>query len=200
MRGSVLVIAALIGALAGCTGTSATPADDDASIAPSDFTADNKVLDPYGIAKPSPGVVDFEPRQAELIGPDFVFQFDWQTVVEEITGDLALVWQLPSELKASPGNEFIVLHVPAKRDTPPVTTGSPDPYRAELDTGGTLRRLEGGTTADSIVVLSVPIGAPANLRVTASGRTQSLDLRTGRRGPDAVALFYSQPRWSGTTE
>jgi len=200
MRGSVLVTAALIGVLAGCTGTSATPADDDASVAPTDFTADNKVLDPYGIAKPSPGVVDFEARRAELLGPDFVFQFDWQTVVQEITGDLALVWQLPSELKASPGNEFIVLHVPAKRDAPPVTSDPPTPYKAELDIGGAVRTLQGGTTPDSIVVVSVPIGAPANLRVTASGRTQSLDLRTGQRGPDAVQLFYTRPSWSGTTE
>jgi hypothetical protein len=40
------------------------------------------------------------------------------------------------------------------------------------------------------LVVSVPEGGTATLRVTDEGRTQSYDLRAGERGPDAIAGYY----------
>jgi hypothetical protein len=40
------------------------------------------------------------------------------------------------------------------------------------------------------LVISVPVGHPAILQVTDDGRTQSMDLRTGQRGDDAIAGYY----------
>ncbi|WIV59227.1 hypothetical protein [Amycolatopsis nalaikhensis] len=90
------------------------------------------------------------------------------------------------DYRAADGQEFLRLSAtnPASSDgsaegvtAQVVRDGAAHPVRlAELETGG--------------LVVSVPKGHTATLQVTDEGRTQSLDLRTGRRGADAIPGYY----------
>jgi hypothetical protein len=61
----------------------------------------------------------------------------------------------------------------------------------KLIVGGEARTLDSHSPSGRRTLLVVaPVGAPIQLVVTDQGRTQSLDLRTGKRG-DAVAGFYT---------
>jgi hypothetical protein len=160
------VLAAALVLAAGCT-TAPTP-----PTRPADYLKDF-----CGFAAPSATVSGRGPFR--LTGPHFDLSF---------TGSQVLTYD--DELyRPAPGHEFLCV----SGWTGELGIGSykmenDDKVSARIVIDGALRPLKDLPTGG--LMLSVPTGHPVALQVTDDGRTQSLDLRTGERGQDAIAGYY----------
>jgi hypothetical protein len=132
-------------------------------------------------------------EQAMIVGPQYAVAFDWTTVTQQIDSEDAVALGLAGPVTAPPGSELFLAHVVAHLpralnnilgrtvDTQLIVDGNPRSASLRFDENG-------------LLILAVPAGASVVLSVTDSGRTQTLDLRTGMRGAGANPLFYT--RWA----
>ena len=126
-----------------------------------------------------PMTADGSAAQARLVGPHFDLEF---TKIEATTENLAPAF------RAAPGHEILLLHGDTTQQRPAYNAGSGDSVTASVVVDGATRPLQ-YLPAYGLAV-SVPQGHTATLQVTDDGRTQSLDVRTGKRGKDAIAGYY----------
>lgn len=131
------------------------------------------------------------PADAAIIGPEYATAFDWTATVPRIENEDAIRMGLPGAVAAPSGAELFLAHVarPLPRPVGPAGVQTP---KTQVVVGGQARPSSLRFGRDSILVVAVPAGAPVLLKMTDQGRTQTLDLRTGRRGPDADPLFYTR--------
>jgi hypothetical protein len=129
----------------------------------------------------------FPEDRGELIGPHFEMKLSWRATGPAVT-------ESPGPARAADGEELVLVAM----EYPHVQEGLDEAPTAELVVDGTATALERLTYVDNdpefrggvIVMASVPTGKPVALRVSDAGRTQTLDVRTGDRGDDAIDLYY----------
>jgi hypothetical protein len=140
-------------------------------------------------------------QEGTLIGPHFHLRVQGIAVTEELSELGAVALRLYKARHAAEGQEFVVVTFGEVEDGTPwrrdLNEMSQKMVSLTVEAGGRTRsvttypRVMGNETAGpATLALSVPKGAPVTLRVTDDGRTQSLNLRTGQRGSDAVAAYY----------
>lgn len=151
-------------------------------------------------------------QEGTLIGPHFHLRVLGIAVIEELSQRVAVALRLYETRHAAEGQEFVIVTFDKVEDDTPWQR---DPYEMwremvslTLEVGGRTRSvttypryMSNETAGPATLALSVPKGAPVTLRVTDDGRTQSMDLRTGRRGNDAIAAYYKPlPKLKVTAE
>lgn len=148
-----------------------------------------------GEPDPSPATA-VTPADGAFAGPHFRFQFvavrvgDTGPKAGSRTSDTA-------RQHAAAGYQLVAAYT-----KPPGQPGwralDSDSVTGQVVVDGTPRPLPADAlTKGSGLVVSVPKGRPVILRVTDDGRTQSYDLRAGRRGDDAVAGYYRPQQVTG---
>lgn len=119
-------------------------------------------------------------------GPHFSWQFGLVQVTRT-TPESGFAGKLA---QAAQGHEFIAVYAEPGA-LAQFRTEPGDQVTAAVVADGTARPLPAGVLAHSEgLLVSVPRGGTATLRVTDEGHTQSYDLRTGTRGPGAIAGYY----------
>jgi hypothetical protein len=103
-----------------------------------------------------------------------------------------------TDLVAAPGSELLLVHADRVTTVSVLDPDGPAPTAAVLLADGPRALPAGVPGANAVVVVSVPVGGAGMLAVTDADRRQSIDLRTGRPGPDADPLF--RPQWTATAE
>ncbi|GLY79262.1 hypothetical protein [Actinoallomurus iriomotensis] len=191
--------------IAGCTASTSSPSS---SGRPVRVAAPTYAEFGDGSAFPLP-VARFPEDSARLVGPHYSLQIDRVAFADRLTQDQAIGFEQQvsdiGPMRAAPGHRFMMLltarhKVTAALENDPMKQVSPDGVRAELRVGGTTLRLPGGFSdlaVENTILMSVPTAGDPVLAVTDSGRTQSLDLATGKRGADAIAGYYPVPKGSG---
>ncbi|WP_130346375.1 hypothetical protein [Herbihabitans rhizosphaerae] len=137
-----------------------------------------------------------------LAGPYFSLKVAWVATGPAITDHPMNRHVYEEPRRAAPGQELLVFQVdPSVRGGDWVLRDDQPAPVAELVVAGVAVKLEksplrsrGGSYTPSldgaVAVASVPTGAPVSIRVTDTGRAQTLDLRTGRRAADAIGGYY----------
>lgn len=131
------------------------------------------------------------PDDAAIIGPEYSMAFDWTATVPRIDADDAILMGLPGAIAAPSGAELFLAHVAWPLPRPVGKAGMLTPA-TQMVVGGRVRSLTVRFGRDGILIVSVPTGAPVLLKMYDQGRTQTLDLRSGKRGSDANPLFYTR--------
>ncbi|MEV6965576.1 hypothetical protein AB0M47_10695 [Hamadaea sp. NPDC051192] len=131
------------------------------------------------------------PADAAIIGPEYAVAFDWTATVSRIDEDDATRMGLPGAIAAPSGAEFFLVHVAQPSPRPVGKSGALTPA-TQVVVAGQARPLSVRFGRNGVLVISAPTGAPVLLKMTDKGRTQTLDLRTGKRGSDANPLFYTR--------
>jgi len=131
------------------------------------------------------------PADAVIIGPEYVTAFDWTATVQRIDADDAIRMGLPGAIAAPSGTELFLAHVARPLPRPVGKAGVLTPA-TQVVVGGQTRPSSVRFGRDGVLIVSVPTGAPVLLKMTDKGRTQTLDLRSGKRGSDANPLFYTR--------
>jgi hypothetical protein len=164
---AVLVIAGLVAvfALRPRSGGS-----DRAAVQPADYAA---VFDGLGR-----GGTSLNPNEAGLVGPHFAVHYSGAS-----TGDR----EPTGRFRAAPGHEFLFLYG-IQGNARAFTPESTDKVGAAVVVDGVTRPLLDIPVTG--LVVSVPTGHDATLVITDDGRAQSLDVQTGKRGGDAVPVYY----------
>lgn len=205
----LMAVAVLL--LTGCGATKSTSADSRiSSLAPVPPGSVEEIeVEILGEEPPSGkemAVQEFARATAALRGPHFAVGLSWVATGEAILPGSSLVIQsgLPPRRPATDGEEIMLLSFDPEHVGGQWKLGDGAKPVAELVVGGTPRPLTkvplpaadatGLSGPVVIVVASVPKGAPVQLRVTELGRTQTLDVRTGKRGEDAIAGYYRPTR------
>lgn len=142
-------------------------------------------------------------KDAYLVGPTYGVGFDRVAVTRELTGaqrqamgmqnaadpDHILSIGDDQPIRASAGHEFVLAQMTkANKWLPAICCEAR--WSAAVVVAGTPHPVEHLLLGDSVIVVVAPIGAPVSLAMTDAGRTQSIDLRTGHRGRDAIAAYY----------
>jgi hypothetical protein len=141
------------------------------------------------------------PAKAAIAGPDYAVRLTEVGTADHL--EPAVVTQLgrmqsatgvprdaSGPIAAGNGKEFLFVRLAAV----PGVKSEPSPKaKARLRIGDQARPVEGMIAPDSVLVALVPIGAPVTLIVADESKDQSVDVRTGTVGPDAVAA-YLKPR------
>ncbi|MFL6120063.1 hypothetical protein [Actinophytocola sp.] len=136
---------------------------------PADFVASDILATPAGGRQ-------LDSARARLTGPHFTVGF----TSLEITTTAGI------DYRAADGYELLRL-------SPVLATTASAPTEdvgAEVVVDGRAHRIDAGKVAAGGLTVSVRKGHTATLRITDEGRTQSLDLRTGERGRDAIPGYY----------
>lgn len=137
-----------------------------------------------------------------LMGPHFNITISAVATRPALEATEASVLQFEaSGFKAARAHEFVIVQIDTDAGRPPpwdptnatvtatlVVDGTEQPYDLP---GGWNQTIGSYTTPTSLLLVSVPRNRDALLKVTDEGVTQTIDLRTGTRGEDAVALFYA---------
>jgi hypothetical protein len=198
VRRALCLLTAL--ALTGC-GAATTPhralggssaPSPSASVAAADFVSATSQMRDRGTPLVSSGVRTLDPAVSYLSGPHFGVALASTATTNELTwADLVhsglSTAKLPENqpLHAAPGHELLVV-VGGRGAYPTYPDSSAASYAVVVD--GRSLPFEGPFGGpDSVLVASVPTGSPARLEVTDSGRTQSIDLRTGAPGAVVAA-------------
>jgi hypothetical protein len=199
--GVLLVLS--LGAVAACgpgkpassvSSLSASPTPTGPKTAPADYVA---VSDSSDSTLTSSTVSD---KHNVVIGPKFMFETQYAGVVTEIPETSADTLGLPSALKPAPGHEFLVTTLSSSTTySQTVVDGgrlpggeagaSEDPDEAVV-VDGKVHELTKAVSGSGTIIVSVPTGHKAYLRLTQGGRTQSVDLRTGERVSDPLTPYY----------
>jgi hypothetical protein len=135
------------------------------------------------------GATQVPDAQALLISPHVAVAFAWTAVVKEINGKTAAGLALNGAVRAAADHELVVV---ALDDEEPVAPYKDKNAKPELTVSD--RALPGVPKAADVIIVSVPVGGSAVLKVTDAERTFSYDLRAGKRGDDAVAAYYRSGR------
>jgi hypothetical protein len=131
------------------------------------------------------------PANAAIIGPEYATAFDWTATVPRIDADDAIRMGLAGAIAAPSGAELFLAHVARPLPRPVGKAGVLTPA-TQVVVGGQARSSSVRFGRDSILIVSVPTGTPVLLKMSDKGRTQTLDLRSGKRGSDANPLFYTR--------
>jgi len=133
-----------------------------------------------------------------LVGPHFLIRQQSIGTVTEIGQKTANLLGLDEPIRAPEGHEFVVADfskyvgydhdVPAKGRQPGSLPGSK--YEQTILVGESKRRLYANLAEGKLLIVTAPLKSRVLLRMTDSGRTQYLDLRTGLRRKDAVSGYY----------
>lgn len=194
---AVLGAVVVCGLLAGCGGS---PAKMPAAAVPSPVSvaADLAVFAGGGIAVPSAKAL---PAKAAVGGPDYAVRLAEVGTADHLEpavvtqfGKMQSATGVPRDaagpIAAGDGREFLFVRL---AEVPGVKS-DPDPEpRARLRIGGQARPVDGVVAPGTVLVALVPVGAPVTLVVADRGRDQSVDVRTGAVGADAVGA-YLRPR------
>ena len=167
-------------ALAGCGGDPA-PAPP---LAPVPVPADRVAVAPAtGRAAEVPGAVSYDPATAVLRGPHVAVPV---TAVARAAGALpepvAAAFGLAGPAVPAAGEELLLVDLAGTGTVPAGADMS-------VVAGAVGRPVPDGTPLAGTLLVSVPVGAPATLRVTDAGRTQTLDLATGRRTAEEAGYY-----------
>lgn len=195
-----VLVPVLLAATACTSGGDAEPAPATTparpAVVPADFA---RSFPAQGLVRPDvPGHRALDPAVAFLHGPHVAWRVP---AVASVSG--AVPRRLTDELglaagaTPAPGHELLVVDLAVGGANSAFRVAEPgDPVRVAIDTGTTSRSvpLPATTFVAGTLAVSVPTGAHPQLRVTDAGRTQTLDLVTGRRGPDAIASYYPTPQ------
>jgi hypothetical protein len=136
------------------------------------------------------------PEAAVLVGPHFAVQLYSFAVTRELSASQIrrlVVSGGPGDgpMVAGDGREFLLVHLSEKVSHTKVLHSDGVPVTAAVLVDGKSRPLDRGANfGDGVLVMSVPAGAATQLVVTDANRPQSIDLRTGKRGPDALPNFH----------
>jgi hypothetical protein len=170
----------------------ASPTPSDTTIPADWFGSANG---PGLLAAGMPGAVQL-PRPSVVKGPHFVYAFGTVAVMRQLPGPLADAFGLDPGATPAPGRELVLVQTvaPPAGDSPFSDEGLELPDRVEIVSapGINLTPIFRRDAPAGVYGFSVPIGAHPTLRVTDEGRTQSIDLRTGRLGRDVVPGAYAQ--------
>jgi hypothetical protein len=167
--------------------------DGETPVAPADFVA--SVL---GGSDEGPAFTDL-PDEAVLTGPHYSVRVLGTATMARLdpgpahvaSPDTADPVRLP--LLPGQGKEFLLIRVGD------VTVGEGARIAVHLTVAGQSRPLPRQVlTLDETTVVTVPAGTEPVLVVTEEDRSQSLSLRTGRRGSDAIAGYY--PKRTGRAD
>jgi hypothetical protein len=116
--------------------------------------------------------------------------FSWQFGLVQVTRTTPESGYAEDLAQAAEGHQLIAIYADPGA-LAPFRTEPGDQVTAAVVLNGTERPLPAGVLAHSEgLLVSVPKGGTATLRVTDEGRTQSYDLRAGKKGPDAIAGYY----------
>ncbi len=130
-------------------------------------------------------------QDAAIIGPEYAAAFDWTATASRIDAEDAIRMGLTGAIAAPSGAELFLVHVAHPLPRPVGKAGVLTPA-THVVVGGQARSSAVRFGRDGILIVCVPTGAPVLLKMTDKGRTQTLDLRTGKRGADANPLFYTR--------
>jgi hypothetical protein len=138
------------------------------------------------VTDPGDQVTSLSKSAGAFSGP----HFSWQFGLVQVTSTTPESGYDGRMEQAAPGDEFIAVY--AQPGTlAAFRTESGDKVSAVVAVNGAARALPGDVLTHSEgLLVSVPKGGTATLRVTDDGRTQSYDLRAGKRGPDAIPGYY----------
>ncbi|MQA79778.1 MAG: hypothetical protein GEV10_15075 [Streptosporangiales bacterium] len=140
-----------------------------------------------------------------VIGPHFVLHQQSVGTVREVSAGVARKLGIPGPVRAPAGHEFVVAdfakNVAVEHDLPrggrQIGSLQGKKYRQWLSVGRSARPpIYVDVTKGTLLIVCAPEGEPVRLKILDSGRTQWLDLRTGKRGQDAVTSFYPSRDWS----
>ena len=151
------------------------------------------------------------PDTSVLGGPHFDLQLISSTAVPQLSASDLLRLQLVTSyvdpvvrdatgpMRAPDGQELLLVrpgHIGALGGQYP-----PDdrPVNARVATADTNTPLTKFSPHSGLLIVAVPKGGPATLIVTDAGRDQSIDLRTGKPGADAIAA-YVRPAPAGLSK
>ncbi|MFL6075835.1 MAG: hypothetical protein ACJ73S_20790 [Mycobacteriales bacterium] len=178
MIARVLAAAGLAAAgLAACGGGGgASTGGDGLQTRPAGYVGTDTGMPPA----PYRGLRTLDPAASSLVGPRFGVRF----------GKAEVSRTYANRYRAAPGQEFLVLYSTGTPVLAPYPDGGGTFSLAVTVDGRTLPVASPNQVAGEGLVVSVPKGHHATLALTDDGRTQSLDVRTGTRGPDAVAPYY----------
>lgn len=143
----------------------------DLPVKPADFIG-------YDIYGATTGAKQLPDGTGYLSGPDFDVGF----------GTLEISPYSELDFHAAAGHEFLRLTArnPGNGDS------STDDVNAQVVVDGKAHSVDLNKIEQSGLIVSVLKGHTAALRITDQGRTQSLDLRTGKLGPDAIKGYYPE--------
>lgn len=190
-----------LGAVAACgsgqpsssvSSASATPTPTGPKTAPADFVLVTDRSDTTLTGTEVSNAHNF------VIGPKFMLEMQYSDVVTEIPETPAESLGLPRALRSAPGHEFLVTTLGSSTYSQTVVDGGRlpggSPSTVEPDEAvvvdGKVHELTKPVTTSGTLVVSVPTGHKAYLRLSQGGRTQSLDLRTGQRVSDSLTPYY----------
>lgn len=134
-----------------------------------------------------------------VIGPKFMLETEYSGAVTEIPDTSASLLGLSSALKPAPGHEFLVTTfnsvatysqtVVKGGNLPGGSPSTVEPDEAVV-VDGKVHELSKAVNGSGTLIVSVPTGHEAYLRLAQGGRTQSVDLRTGQRVSDSLTPYY----------
>lgn len=147
-----------------------------------------------------------------LVGPHFVLKQQSTGVVQEIGAGLARRLGLGRPVRAASGYELVIADFASSVDYhQQVVEGGHEPgsLRGTSDdkkftqmvlVGEKGERKPSSTVAaGSLLVVSAKVDEPVRLKVVDSGRSQLLDLRTGKRAKDSLSGYYPNEDWTPPT-
>jgi hypothetical protein len=144
------------------------------------------------------------PTSAALGGPDFGFRLVEVGTATRVEGGV-VAWLTQSRgsrsaqapVSAGNGQEFLLVRfapIPARSVPSTLPTDG-----VRLRVADEVRNVPPPGVETDVLVAVVPVGAPVNLLVTVGDREQSVDVRTGQVGPDAIPA-YAAHLPSGSTD
>lgn len=173
--------------------SSASPSPTGPKTAPPDYVVVTDQVDDTLISDEEPG------ERAFVIGPKFMLEVEGTGTVDDLDDLEADTLGLPSALQPAQGHEFLVTMFSSSTsytqtvvDGGTLPGGSPttvDPDEAVV-VDGKVHELTKAVGGSGMLIVSVPTGHKAYLRLTQGGRSQSVDLRTGRRVTDSLTPYY----------
>jgi hypothetical protein len=130
--------------------------------------------------------------QRRFTTPHLAFDVEWTVVAGELT---MRAFGLSGRSRAAPGQELVAVGFGNPVESP-YEEDKKEPVTVTVLAGERETKLDRTTMPFSGggLLVSVQAGAPVTLQVADAGRTFTYDLRAGKRGPDAVALFQQPGR------
>jgi hypothetical protein len=130
------------------------------------------------------------PAQAAIVGPQYAVAFDWTTAVQGIDAHDAYAIGLPDGIAAPAGMQLFVAHL-ATHQPAPLKSAPGFVQGVQVIVAGKARPASVDFRSGELLIVAAPPDAPVAISLTDDGRTQTLNLRTGKRGADANPLFYT---------
>ncbi|MBO3744268.1 hypothetical protein [Actinoplanes flavus] len=190
----VLASGLVVTAVAGCDVSAPAPVT-----APSSTPAIT-IADPHMITDVSTFIDLPDPKAAPagaaLDGPSYRFHIVETATTVFLDGDFLPYFKTgdatpAGPVSAGPDNEFLLIRLSGqvgKKAYVMFPAPLTDNEQVKIRVGDETRVMPGLQGSDGVLLLVVPIGSPVTLAVTEAGRTQSIDLRTGKPDAQSAAL------------